>query len=518
MPEFTVSDFSPVRLLRTGLIAAVLLTGCAGDASQDGDGALELSESELVLLELERNVGFVDDPELLAYLEAIGARIVEQGNRSEIDYRFYILDMPIPNALALPEGQILVSRGVLVLVNSEDELAGILAHEIAHVEEHHADERQGLAIVTSPIRLSADIAGWATGLIIPGLGDAIAELGESTEGLVLAPYSRDQEREADRVGQSLAASAGYDPNGLANLLDTMANAEALTPEHAHERSFFDTHPATEERVELTREHGSTLTPGPRPATARERPQVLAMLQGLVIGEDPGKGFFDENWFVHPVLEFVMAFPPDWEGINTGGFVGAQAPEEETFVMLALVGTGSDPLDGAKVASKTLEIDVVSDARVGTVNGLDAAKSQAEIAGPDGEIQKMELTWIAYGGLIYQVMGVAEAERFDAVSELMRKSAHSFRPLTAEELSGILVAQLDVVEGRDGESIGALADRVGSPWTVEAIAVVNRRPVSAPLDAGELVKVGVQKSYAARRPETVADDPEPEPAAVIDRRQ
>jgi len=516
LPERTVSTFPPLRLLWTSLLAAALLAGCAGGATQGGGGAIELSESELVMVELEQSVGFVDDPELLAYIESIGLRVVEQGERSEIDYRFYILDMPIPNALALPEGQILVSRGVLVLVNSEDELAGILAHEIAHVEEHHADERQGLAIVTSPIRLGTGIAGWATGLIIPDLGEAIVELGESTQGLVLAPYSRDQEREADRVGQTLAASAGYDPDGLVNLLDTMVNAEALTPEAAHERSFFDSHPTTEERVELTREHGGTLTPGQRPAAARDRPEVLAMLQGLVIGEDPGKGFFDENWFVHPVLEFAMAFPPDWEGINAGGFVGAKAPGEETFVMLALVGKGSDPLDGAKAASKILEVDVVSDARAGTVNGLDAARSQAEITGPDGEIQKVELTWIAHGGLIYQVMGVAAVEKFDAANELMRKSAHSFRSLTREELSGILVAQLVVVEGREGESIAGLAERVGTPWTVEAIAVVNRRSPADPLAAGELVKVGIQKSYEVRKPATT-EEPD-EPPTVIDRRQ
>jgi predicted Zn-dependent protease len=503
-------------LLWISLLAATLLAGCARSATQGGDGEIELSESEQIELELEHSVGFVDDPELLAYVETIGRRIVEQGKRSEIDYRFYILDMPIPNALALPEGQIFVSRGVLVLVNSEDELAGILAHEVAHVEERHADERQGLAIVTSPIRLGTGIAGWATGLIIPGLGDAIVELGESTQGLVLAPYSRDQEREADRVGQSLAAAAGYDPDGLVNLLDTMANAEALTPENARERSFFDSHPTTDERVELTREHGGTLSPGPRPATAKDRREVLAVLQGLVIGEDPGKGFFDDNWFVHPVLEFAMAFPPNWDGINAGGFVGAQAPDEETFVMLALVGKGSDPLDGAKAASKTLEVDVVADAQVGTLNGLDAAKNRAQITGPDGEIQKVELTWIAHGGLIYQVMGVAAIERFDAVAELMAKSAHSFRPLTAEELSGILVAQLVVVEGREGESIASLAERAGSPWTVEAIAVVNRRSASAPLDAGELMKVGVQKSYAVRRPEV--REYAAEPARVIDRRQ
>ncbi len=493
--DLKIRVYLAARVLWTGILAASLLTGCAQNANNGAPGEAELSDSEQVARELERSVGFVSDPELLAYVETVGRRISAQGNRADIDYRFYILDMPIPNALALPDGQIFVSRGVLVLVNTEDELAGILAHEIAHVEEYHADERQGLAIVTSPIRFGAGIAGWATGLIIPGLGDAIVELGESTTGLVLAPYSREQEREADRVGQTLAAATGYQPEGLVNLLETMANAEALAPEKAREPGFFDSHPTTEERVERTREHGRTLTPASRPASARDRKGVLAMLQGLIIGEDPGKGFFDENWFVHPELGFVIAFPPDWEGINSSAFVGAKAPNEETFVMLALVAEGADPMEGAKVASKKLQTDLVTNARLGTVNGLPAAKNQAQFTGDDGEIQKMELTWIAYGGRIYQVMGVARLERFEAVEELMRKSAHSFRPLSNEERSNILVTRLQVVAGEQGESIAELAARVQTTWTVEAISVANRKPVAEALAAGELMKVGIQQSYA-----------------------
>ena len=224
-----------VKIAWAGLLAASLLAGCARLTGSGAGDPEALSASEQVALELE-------------------------DKRADIDYRFRILDMPIPNALALPDGQIFVSRGVLILVNSEDELASILAHEIAHVEERHANERDNLALVTSPIRLGTGIAGWATGLIIPGLGDAIVELGESTTGFFLAPYSREQEREADRVGQKLAAAAGYDPDGLVNLLDTMVRAEALSPESMPEQSWFDTHPATSERVALTRASGQLLTP------------------------------------------------------------------------------------------------------------------------------------------------------------------------------------------------------------------------------------------------------------------
>ena len=466
-------------------------------AGGTGEGR-KLSPSGQATLQLEQTVGFVDDPELQAYVERVGRRITAQGKRQDVNFRFYILDMPIPNALALPEGQVFVSRGILILVNSEDELAGILAHEIAHVEEHHSDQRERLNIVTSPIRIGAGIAGWATGLIIPDLGDAITELGESTTGLVLAPYSREQEREADLLGQTLAAAAGYEPDGMVSLLETMSRAEALNPEGSHDQSFFDTHPATAERVALTREHGKTLVPAPRPAAAKDRRAMLEMIQGLVIGENPSKGFFDDNWFVHPELAFAMGFPREWTGINSDGFVGAQKPDEDTFVMLALVAEGTDPIAGARAASKKLKTDLVAEATTGTINGLPAARNHAEITDAKGEVQKLELTWIAYGGLVYQIMGVAAQARFDAVENLMQQSANSFRPLSDEERAQIKVTQLEIATARENESFAALAERVQSPWTAEAIAVVNGKPVDAKLASGELIKIGLLETYAWKR--------------------
>ena len=184
-------------------------------------------------------------------------------------------------------------------------------------------------------------------------------------------------------------------------------------------------------------------------------------------------------------------------------------------MLALVAEGTDPIEGAKVASQKLETDLVTDARLGTVNELQAAKNQAQITTGEGETQKMELTWIAHGGLIYQIMGVTTLERFDAVAELMRKSAHSFRPLTNEERAQILVTRLQVVEGEQGETIAELAERVGTPWSVEAISVVNRKPATTTLEAGELIKVGIQNSYATQPGGAAGKSSDPAP--IIHRR-
>jgi len=117
-----------------GVLIAVVLAGCAQSAKNGVHDGHEPSDSERATLELQEGVGFVGDPVLLAYVQQVGRRITAQGKRKDVDYRFYFLDSPAPNALALPEGQIFISRGVLILVNSEDELAGVLAHEVAHVE------------------------------------------------------------------------------------------------------------------------------------------------------------------------------------------------------------------------------------------------------------------------------------------------------------------------------------------------------------------------------------------------
>ena len=184
-------------------------------------------------------------------------------------------------------------------------------------------------------------------------------------------------------------------------------------------------------------------------------------------------------------------------------------------MLALVAGGTDPMEGARAASQKLNVDLVTDARLGSVNGLPAAKNQVQLSRDESEIQKMELTWIAYDGLIYQIMGVATLEHFEAAEELMRKSAHSFRPLGDEERSQILVTRLQVVEGEQGETIAELAERVGTPWSAEVISVVNRKPATTILEAGELLKVGIQNSYATQPPGAAGKSSDP--GLVIHRR-
>src|SRR6185369_12916072 len=156
-------------------------------------------------------MGLVDDPRLTGYVRAIGDRLAKFSPRTDVAYTFYIVDMPEPNAFALPGGYVYVSRGLLALTNSEDELAGVLGHEIAHVAARHAVRRVTRA---APLAIVTGLGAALTGIVSPTLGDLVGGVGGFAGALVLAPYSRGQENEADRLGQEFSAAAGWDPAGL----------------------------------------------------------------------------------------------------------------------------------------------------------------------------------------------------------------------------------------------------------------------------------------------------------------
>src|SRR5438552_11805408 len=117
--------------------------------------------------EVARTIGLVDDPRLDTYVQELGRRLAARSPRRDVSYTFAVVDMAEPNAFALPGGEIFVSRGLLVLANSEDELAGVLGHEIGHVAARHAARRVTRA---APLALVTALGAGGTGLVRPAAG------------------------------------------------------------------------------------------------------------------------------------------------------------------------------------------------------------------------------------------------------------------------------------------------------------------------------------------------------------
>src|SRR6266403_1479778 len=199
-PEGTAIDTLPAVLTRRefggGLVAtlAVLSSGCATiSPSEERKLGAEAAE------EVERTVGLLSDPKLVGYVRQVAGRMTQVAKRTDVTWRFNVTDDVEPNAFALPGGYVYVTRGLVTLLNSEDELAGVLGHEMAHVLERHAARRAGAA---TPFALLFGIPAGILGAVSPALGGIVGGTGELASGMVLASYSRDQERDADQIGRA----------------------------------------------------------------------------------------------------------------------------------------------------------------------------------------------------------------------------------------------------------------------------------------------------------------------------
>jgi predicted Zn-dependent protease len=436
------------------------------------------------------------DDGVSTYIRAIGERLVLSAPAGSGPFEFRVLDMEDPNAFALPGGHVYVSRGLLVLLNGEDELAGVVGHEIGHlVAGHHVKQALHDAPLL-PVRLATGISGALIGAVSPALGHLVAGTGEVTSALFHAPYSRDQESEADDIGQRLAAASGWDPLGITRVMDALGADERLHGGDPQRRSFFASHPASAERSERTRRHASGLERAATPPIAADRAAFLARIEGLVVGPGASQGVFEGDAFLHPELSFALRLPgePDWKRVNTPSVVAAVRERPTAAILLERVAEGDAPVEAAREhAPPDSRLEAAPAAT--RVNGLAAARARAALRGGDTPL-RADLWWIALDGQIYRITAACEAEHFEALASSFAESAGSFHRLTQSERSRIREDRLRSARARAGETLSSVLARTGSRWTPDAAGVANALAPDAVLAAGQLVKITQPEAWAA----------------------
>ncbi len=198
-----------------------------------------------LMLYVKKHLVLIEDPSVVNYVNTIGQHIVAQLPTPPFDFHFYVVKEDVYNAFAAPAGHVFINSGLLAAMESEEELAGILAHEIAHVLCRHISkqiERQ------KKIGL-ATLAGVLTGIF---LGGSAAAAGAITTSSIAAgqslslKYSRENEAEADQVGLKYLTKAGYGGGGLLKVLQKIRAKRWFGPEHIP--SYVTTHPAIETRM------------------------------------------------------------------------------------------------------------------------------------------------------------------------------------------------------------------------------------------------------------------------------
>jgi predicted Zn-dependent protease len=386
--------------------------------SRDAERRLGEQEARKVAQEL----GIVSREDLAAYVEKVGAELAEHSPRQDVEYRFLVVDSDMINAFALPSGHVYVTRGLLARLNSEDELANVIGHEIGHVAARHAVQRVTRA---APLAVATGVPAAAVGLVLPGLGRGIGTVGQFAGSLALAPYSRSQEAESDRLGQKMAAAAGWDPLGLPAFMYTLQREEELSGV-AGPPSFLRTHPLTEDRVRRGEAYAKQLEWTATDRPSRDHAEFLARLDGLLIGDNPAQGIFRESAFLQPDLGLWLEFPEGWELMNGRDFVAAQTSDQTARVVLQIAAESDDPLAVAREFAQ----------REGAAFGLLpketrlGRKAGARAVGRSGGAT-LDVSWIAHDRLVYQITGVCRSRDYDAYQTPFIDVALSLRALGAE---------------------------------------------------------------------------------------
>ena len=198
----------------------------------------EITLGEAVAVEaFSRFGGEYSNPAWTRYINLVGKTVAEVSDRPTLNYHFAILNSQEQNAFAAPGGYIFITVGLLKTLNNEAELAGVLAHEIAHVTQKHmldAIRRGSLMGSVSELTLTAMKQG-------PAMFSSVID--EMTDLLFTKGLDKDKEFEADVVGVEYAYRAGYNPQGLEDYLQTLAKEEGHV-----ESKFFTTHPSTTLRI------------------------------------------------------------------------------------------------------------------------------------------------------------------------------------------------------------------------------------------------------------------------------
>lgn len=219
--------------------------------------------------EIQQQVPIVEDPLIEPYVQAMGERIVGVTERDDQSWTFHLVADTSINAFNIPGGHVFVHTGLITAAESPDEVAGVLAHEIAHGVARHATEQMTQAY---GLNLLAR-------LLLGGDVNLLEQIAAQLIGTgAMAKFSRDDERESDRLGLSYMADAGYDPNAMATMFERMLAIRARRPSALEQ--FFATHPLTEERIDDVSRRALELEPPDHPMNDPQFAEVRARARAL----------------------------------------------------------------------------------------------------------------------------------------------------------------------------------------------------------------------------------------------
>ncbi len=478
--------------LSTGIFLSTL-SGCTTNPT-DGESVFTGLSSDRRELSLGRQHhpqfvkafgGEFGSPKLRKYINSIGQLLAQTVERKKFKYTFTVLNSEIVNAFALPGGYIYISRGLLALAGNEAEIAGVLAHELGHINALHHSRRDGQGLLANILMAGVGIA---SGQHSTKRSQALDLARYITSG-ALSAYSREHELEADRLALRYMTRAGYDPKAMVSFLKKMRSWSRLqakrlgqAPDKVDDFNYLATHPAPAERVRLARELSSKYRVR---NPILEKKGYLQQIDGILFGSDPDQGLILGQVFAHPKLKFRFEVPKNFRLFNTRNAVFAKGPNGATIKF----DSARKPSDGPityylqDVWWRNRQLRNVETLNI---NGLDAATGTIQIRGADIRaivIRKNLQT-------IYRFIFKTKPDDTGGLARPFRRTTYSFRLLTGREVSNLKPLRIKVVRTKHGDTVSTLARVMAGRdgFSEERFKVINDLYGNTQVRPGQRVKI------------------------------
>lgn len=432
--------------------------------------------------------GEYGSPELRRYIDSVGQLLARTVERRGFTYKFTLLNSGIVNAFALPGGYIYISRGLLTLAENEAEVAGVLAHELGHVNALHHGRRQGSETLAGILIAGAGIAASAAGIG----SNQIGQLGNAVAQSVLRSYSREHELESDRLALRYMSRAGYDPQAMVTFLKKMRGDSRLearrlgqSPDKVDATNYLATHPAPIERVQKASALAIQYRVA-RPMLAKD--VYLRKINGIIYGDDPAEGLIRGRTFLHPKLGFRFDVPDGFQLFNSPTQVRAVGPGGATIIFDSAKKPSDGPVSyyvsnvwGRGASLRELETIYI--------DGLESATASARLNTNSGARDVRLLAIRKNLQTIFRFAFLTKPGQAARWSEPFRRTSHSFQLLTESEAAAIKPLRIRTHRVRRRDTIARLARRMAGKdgYSLDRFLLINGLAKGARLRPGQTVK-------------------------------
>ena len=477
---------TPLR--RSLLIMAVALAvSCATNPATGRRQLILVPEADEIQIGKEsdagirQEMGLYDDPELQRYVNRIGQSLAKNSHRPHLPWTFAVVDEAAVNAFALPGGFIYVTRGILPFLRDEAELAGVMGHEVGHVDGKHGVDQYSRQLLTEGALVGASI-------FLPKWQPAFSGLGVAAQ-FVFLKYGRDAELESDRLGVGYASAAGWSPQAMQGVLGTLGRLDDADGGRRGVPNWALSHPPAADRAAKI---ADAVTAAAGRGTTTNAATFEKLISGIVVGDSREKGMVRGSEFVHPVMQFLLRFPDGWTIENGASQVSARHKDQPNAVMIMELAkqTSGNPESVARTGMAESGLQEIGGGST-RINGLDAYVASYSGAVETTPVQA-RVAHIRSGPRIYVVGGIATAAEFGRVERLFSNSIQSFRALSANEAARYQPSRLAfhvVQSGDTWESLARRAVPYGGP-SPSALAIMNGGVASTPPRVGTRVRIVV----------------------------